>query len=124
MRSCAVRLKPSAVGPALDRSSRKLSTTPFGRALVPEVNRMTALSSAPASAQASLGSQAFTAAKKLSPRRSSQAPSGRHGADTALRMSSSPSPSSHNTMRGLSTGRMLSSWLRFISTWTVQMVAP
>ena len=50
MRSCAVRPKPSAVGPALDRSSRKLSTTPFGRALVPEVNRITALSSAPASA--------------------------------------------------------------------------
>ena len=45
-----------------------LSDGSFGRALVPEVKRTTALSSAPALATASPGSQAFTAAKKLSPR--------------------------------------------------------
>ena len=57
-------------------------------------------------------------------RRAVEARNKLQAADTALMMSSSPSPSSHSTMRGLSMGRMLSSWFRFISTWTVQMVEP
>ena len=57
-RSSGPMPKPSAVGSMLPRCSRKFSTTPLGRALVPEVNRMTASSSGPAVVCASLRSPA------------------------------------------------------------------
>ena len=94
MRSSAVISNPSAVGTMFDKCSRKVSATPLGAALVPEVKKMTASSLGPTDHRpVSLGLQLATAAKNVPAAGRSQAPSANRGAATCASRSSRPKPS-------------------------------